>query len=412
MSKVGVSKMSENKKSEALKLNDLDKFVLSVGESTNDKKGMNLKTRTRYRANKVKQSVAIFTKRHLHLIFVLRRILFTILTLFIMITLIFLIFRCTVDENWFLSDISSGITSNVGSPEYNALLQERLHQFSLDGSLWNQIWKFWYNILPFIPKTVPTFTTVTIDQHLAFAEYQTVFVYFGELYTSGIGEGGSAVAASFESGIAYSLIFVVVSLLFSFLIGVPLGFYSAWKKGRTTDKAISVISTFLSATPPIVITLIIYYISFFSKSHTSYASGTFDTKIMPMIVLILIQTPFIVASTKSYVFDELSMDYSKFALAKGMTDTRMFMSHIFRNVIIRIIRIIPIAAISSFCGTEIFVEMVWMIPGMSKDIVDAVNNNEYFAILGYVVTIATFGIILSAAIDLIASSFDYVYKTR
>jgi hypothetical protein len=99
MSKVGVSKMSENKKSEALKLNELDKFVLSVGESTNDKKGMNLRTRTRYRANKVKQSVAIFTKRHLHLIFVLRRILFTILTLFIMITLIFLIFRCTVDEN-------------------------------------------------------------------------------------------------------------------------------------------------------------------------------------------------------------------------------------------------------------------------------------------------------------------------
>ncbi|WP_238336056.1 ABC transporter permease subunit [Spiroplasma citri] len=116
--------------------------------------------------------------------------------------------------------------------------------------------------------------------------------------------------------------------------------------------------------------------------------------------------PPIVINTRRYVIDEMTADYTKFALSKGMTNRYIFYIHIFRNAGIRIFRLLPAAFVTTIFGASIFAEQNWAIPGMSKFIVSGVGNKDSFVVMGYILLTATAGIATSLISDIMMAILD------
>ncbi|WP_239498863.1 oligopeptide ABC transporter permease OppB [Spiroplasma citri] len=233
------------------------------------------------------------------------------------------------------------------------------------------------NIMPFIKKTIivnSAFDPITGE---LVGEKVTTWFYLGVVFSTAVAQPGELVSDIFARAIPYSFGFGSVAVLLAYLIGVPLGIIAAKNKERGVDNTINAGSIIFLAIPPVVLVVGIYLISInFFYAHGLFSSGTFDTKFWPVFAIFLMIAPPIVINTRRYVIDEMTADYTKFALSKGMTNRYIFYIHIFRNAGIRIFRLLPAAFVTTIFGASIFAEQNWAIPGMSKFIVSGVGNKD------------------------------------
>ncbi|MBY7704981.1 ABC transporter permease subunit [Vibrio harveyi] len=74
------------------------------------------------------------------------------------------------------------------------------------------------------------------------------------------------------------------------------------------------------------------------------------------MTMVIINIPIVASYTRRYVIEEVTADYVKFTLSKGMSTRRAYYLHIFRNSGIRTIRTIPSQIILTMFGSSILTE--------------------------------------------------------
>lgn len=338
----------------------------------------------------------------------LKRIFFAIITLLLAICVIFILLRLVTPDDIYISDIDiNKLNILPGTPEYNNLLEQRMKIFGVYGSIWTQLGTYLYNIIPFFKKTIIVNSAFDPVTGQLVGDKITTFFYLGVVFSTAVAQPGELVSEIFARAIPYSFAFGSVAVLLAYLIGVPLGIISAKNKERSVDNTINATSIIFLAIPPVVLVAGVYLISINAfYAHGLFSSGTFDTKFWPVFAIFLMITPPIVINTRRYVIDEMTADYTNFALSKGMTNRYIFYIHIFRNAGIRIFRLLPTAFVTTIFGASIFAEQNWSIPGMSKFIVSGVGNKDSFVVMGYIFLTATSGIITSLLADIIMAVLD------
>ncbi|ATZ17493.1 oligopeptide ABC transporter permease [Williamsoniiplasma luminosum] len=345
-----------------------------------------------------------------------KRILFGLITLLMAIIILFLIVNAVTDVNSYMPENWNKLgLGKIGSERYNRFLEERMKLFGVYGTALERLLSYLKNIIPFIPKTIVTGATVTFhgldpvyasELPLTFTglasdvanaigrpitelnlETKTVWIYLGVVSSKSLGTPGTTeIMTLFANAIPYSLAFGSVAVILCYLIGVPLGIQAAKRKGRKTDTVINGTSMLFIAVPAVVIIVGIYLVSIKVFGHSAmFNSGSFWTKFWPTIALMCMMMPSTIIFTRRYVIDEMTADYTKFAYAKGMSESRVYYIHIFRNAGIRILRDIPLELAITLFGMSILTEQQWGIPGMGSFMVKAITGTkDSFMILGYV----------------------------
>lgn len=362
----------------------------------------------KYRTNMFNHYRREFFDRFPLLGYSLKRIFFAIITLLLAICVIFILLRLVTPDDIYISDIDiNKLNILPGTPEYNNLLEQRMKIFGVYGSIWSQLGTYLYNIMPFLKKTIIVNSAFDPVTGQLVGDKITTFIYLGVVFSTAVAQPGELVSEIFARAIPYSFAFGSVAVLLAYLIGVPLGIISAKNKERSVDNTINAASIIFLAIPPVVLVVGVYLISINAfQAHGLFSSGTFDTKFWPVFAIFLMITPPIVINTRRYVIDEMTADYTNFALSKGMTKRYIFYIHIFRNAGIRIFRLFPTAFVTTIFGASIFAEQNWSIPGMSKFIVSGVGNKDSFVVMGYILLTATSGIITSLLADIIMAVLD------
>lgn len=338
-----------------------------------------------------------------------RRIVYGLITLLIAIIVLFLLVRLVTDD---LQYMPNGYQNwGLNDQQKAELLENRLKMFGVYGPLGQQLGTYLKNIFPLIPKHVVIsewYEPLGNGEYIRHAVESTRWVYLGISSSGSISDEGSDIMTLFNKAIPYSFAFGSVSVIVSYLIGVPLGIQAAKKKGKPSDALVNGVSIGLIAIPGVVIVIGIYLISvsLFGNSGM-FSSGSFWTKFWPVIVLLLMMTPTTIILTRRYVVDEMTSDYTRFALAKGMSNSKVYYFHIFRNAGIRIIKQFPLDLAVTLFGASILTEQQWGIPGMGRYIVSAVSGQkDSFVILGYVSFAAFITIFSSLISDLLMVWLD------
>jgi peptide/nickel transport system permease protein len=205
-----------------------------------------------------------------------------------------------------------------------------------------------------------------------------------------------------------SFTFTIVSVLLAYLISIPLGVYSAYRKDSTFDRISSVVVFVLYSMPSFFIGVLLLYtfanpdmLRWFPVSGIQDAT-LFDPEwsnweklkhrapyfILPLVTYVYSSFAFLSRIMRVGVIDVFGQDYIRTARAKGLGEGKVVMKHALRNSLLPIItvfaNIFPLAV-----GGSIIIETIFTIPGLGFEIYNSILNSDYpmiiavFTIIGF-----------------------------
>ena len=193
--------------------------------------------------------------------------------------------------------------------------------------------------------------------------------------------------------IMYSLSFGLAAVALSILVGVPLGILMAQMKGRWLDRLGTGYIVFIVAVPSMVYFLLIQvYITDFFKLPMLFDEDKPISWLLPLISLSLGPIASYAMWMRRYMVDELNKDYIKLARAKGVKERTLMFSHVMRNAFIPLAQYLPATILFTITGS-IYIESLYSIPGMGGLLVDAIQRQDNAVVQGLVLIFSSLGII-------------------
>jgi oligopeptide transport system permease protein len=300
------------------------------------------------------------------LLYVFRRLLTAIPTLFVIVTLAF-----------FLMRIAPGGPFNQErglSPEIKANLEA---QFGLNDTLWQQYLNYLGNLLHgnFGPSyNLPDFTV-------------------GELFAKGLPISAQLGASA---------------LILALLVGCTLGIIAALRQNRAADYGVIALAAAGSTVPTFVtapIIQLVFGLSWGLLPIGGWGDGALINKIGPVITLALPQIAIVARLMRGSMIESLRSHHIRTARALGLSDWSVVVKHALRGGILPIISYAGPAAAALLTGS-IIVETIFAIPGVGRYFVDAALNRDYTLVMGTVVVIALFTILFNLIVDVLYAIVD------
>jgi len=209
------------------------------------------------------------------------------------------------------------------------------------------------------------------------------------------------------SRMGYSFTIGILSVILSYLLGIPLGITMALKKDKWVDKLGTLYIVFIIAVPSLA------YIFLFKAIGTKVGlPTTFDTVnptwlmyVLPVISLALPSIANLMKWLRRYMIDQMNADYVKFARSGGMSEGKIFTKHILKNAIIPIVQGIPGSVLFALTGA-IITERVYVVPGVGNTLTKAINYFDNGVIVGIALFYAVLTVISTILGDVLMTIMD------
>ena len=220
----------------------------------------------------------------------------------------------------------------------------------------------------------------------------------------------------------------LAAMLFSVLVGIPLGFFAAKRYGSPLDHA-SLVASLLGISIPVFFLGIILKYVFAVKLHwlptVGQSSVLIDTPhptkfylvdailaldgtavwdvlqhlLLPAIALGSIPLAVIARITRAAVLDVQNEDYVRTARAKGMSPRVVDTRHILRNALLPVSTIIGLQ-VGLLLSGAVLTETVFAWPGMGTWLVQAIRDRNFPVIEGGVLFVSLVFVFVNLLVDL------------
>lgn len=298
------------------------------------------------------------------LAYALKRLLGAIPTIFILLTLTFL-----------LVHLAPGSPLDGERPmpaEIRANLEAKYH---LDEPLYQQYGRYLLNIA-----------------HLDFgASYQYKDATVNELIATGF---------------PVSLTVGGFSLFFALLIGVPLGMLAAVRQNKPSDYGAMGMSLLGISIPNFVIgPLLILVFAVYNDWLPAGGLGSWKNYIMPVIALGGMYLAYVTRLMRASTIEVLRSPYIRTARAKGLSEFRVFFVHVLPAAILPVVSYLGPGAAAILTGSVV-VEQIFGIPGLGRFFVNAALNRDYTLVLGITLFYGIIIIAFNLLVDVIYGWLD------
>ncbi|MBQ3868926.1 MAG: ABC transporter permease [Clostridia bacterium] len=210
------------------------------------------------------------------------------------------------------------------------------------------------------------------------------------------------------SKIGYSFIIGIISTIFAYALGIPIGVIMARNKDKLIDKLGTIYIVFIIAVPSLAyIFMFRAFGSLFGLPTTFMMedAGNALMYVLPIVSLGLPSVAGFMRWLRRYMIDQMNSDYVKFARSGGLSENEIFRKHILKNAAIPIIHGIPGAILGSVVG-GIITERVYVVPGTGNLLTSAINAYDNGVIVGITLFYATITIVSLILGDILMSMVD------
>ncbi|MBY4866377.1 ABC transporter permease [Burkholderia sp. Bp9017] len=197
--------------------------------------------------------------------------------------------------------------------------------------------------------------------------------------------GDMPVSEMIGGRLSRSLTLAAITTAVSVPIALLLGILAAVKRESVIDRAISLGTLSLVATPEFLIAtvaVLVFAVKLHWLSALSY-SGPIDSThdflrayAMPVLTLCAVVIAQMARMTRAAVIEQLSASYVEMAVLKGASPARVVLRHALPNAIGPIANAIALS-LSYLLGGVIVVETIFNYPGLASLMVDAVGNRDF-----------------------------------
>ncbi len=284
----------------------------------------------------------------------------------------------------------------------------------------------------FLAQLLPTWPIVKGNQEsmedfyrrlAGYGLLDNVFVQYGRFWKQWLGEGkfgqyfsmpSTTIPEAYAKVMPYTIIIAGISFVIGVIVGVILGITAAIYRGKWQDTFINIISVLFISIPSFVLA------SFFSRwasesgwkiSFPAIDSASFDvatvlqTSVLPISSLAISIAPPLVYYTRNEMVEVLSQDYIKTALAKGVSYNTVIFKHGLRNCLVPIVSICT-PTFLIVIGGSIIIENFFSVPGIAQKLVEAVQKKEIYLLMYNALVISGIYFLLEILADISYTFID------
>ncbi len=235
---------------------------------------------------------------------------------------------------------------------------------------------------------------------------------------------GEPVASVIWDKLPNTVLLFTTAVLLSAMVGISWGKIAAWKKGKGTDVALTIWALvthtlFLPWLALLLVWVFAYHLGWFPiTGMTSYEvwldpDAGFFTKaadvayhmVLPLATLFLIHFGSYLLVMRSSMLDTLKEDYIVLARAKGLKDRDIRNKHAAPNAWLPVVTSVGLSLAFSINGGAL-TETVFSWPGIGRELVMAVSQNDYPLAQAAFLLIATVVLFSNVLVDVLYAYLD------
>ncbi|RMF91273.1 MAG: ABC transporter permease [Nitrospinota bacterium] len=240
--------------------------------------------------------------------------------------------------------------------------------------------------------------------------------YLGGLLRGDLGKSfvnGNPVAPLIRKSLPYTVDLALGGILIGVILGIPLGVITAIKRNRMVDYIGRTLSLAGLSFPEFYLGLLLILVfSVYLDLFPSIGGGDLTDigdrlyhLALPALTLGLIMTAYITRMTRSAMLEVIRQDYVSTARAKGLSEIKVVGKHALKNALISVITVIGLYVGILIAGS-VMSEIVFSRPGLGKLLIGAMKNRDYNMMQSILVIITSIIIVVNLLTDIAYSFCD------
>ena len=210
--------------------------------------------------------------------------------------------------------------------------------------------------------------------------------------------------------------------LIALVVGIPMGVYSALRRGSFASQLLMMISLLGVSLPTFLIgILLILLFAVTLQWLPSFGRGEVVTLgfwttgfmtvdgwkhlLLPALTLAIFQLTLIMRLVRSEMLEVLRTDYIRFARARGLTDRTVYFGHALKNTLVPVMTITGLQ-LGGLIAFAIITESVFQWPGMGLLFIQAVSFADIPVMAAYLCLISLIYVVINLVVDLLYFAVD------
>ncbi|MYE06908.1 MAG: ABC transporter permease [Chloroflexi bacterium] len=190
------------------------------------------------------------------------------------------------------------------------------------------------------------------------------------------------------------------ALIFSLVLGVPLGIIAALYRATPTDWVARFLAVLGQAIPNFWLGLIlIFFFAVQLDLMPTGGSGGVEHLVLPTITLGLLASAISMRLTRSGMIDVMGTDFVRTARAKGLRESTIIWRHALRHALLPVATILGIQVGYMIAGTVI-VEQVFAWPGIGRLMLHTILVGDFPVMIAGILVISTSIVVANILVDL------------
>ncbi|WP_432412969.1 ABC transporter permease [Rasiella sp. SM2506] len=349
--------------------------------------------------------------------YIFKKIGYALLTLFGVVTVIFLLFTILPGDP---------ARMMLGQNENAAQLAIVKKKYGFDKPVSLQYAYYLNDLSPlsFHSKNPDNYTYLSEEKYTAtklFSIAETHIALKWPYLRESFQKNGKQVSSVIAETLPNTFVLAVSAIIIAMILGVLLGILSVLFRDGWVDKLIQLVSTLGMSVPSFFSAIIFAWLfgyvlhEFTNLSMTGslyevddFGEGSYiqwKNLILPAIVLGIRPLAVVTQLMRNSLLEVLNQDYIRTAKAKGLSFSTIIRRHALKNSLNPVVTAIS-GWFASMLAGAVFVEYIFGWNGLGKEIVDALNTLDLPIIMGAVIVIATLFILINIFVDVIYGWLD------
>lgn len=207
-----------------------------------------------------------------------------------------------------------------------------------------------------------------------------------------------------------------IATLFSIAAGCFIGLYASFNRGGFVDRYVPFFWQFVASMPQAVTALFVFFIFALTLRwfplgfganpdlepgwSIEYILSVLHHAVLPMVTLILSMLATWIFTMRNAMVNVLGEDYITMAKAKGLSSRRIMTHYAARNAILPVVTAISMALGFAVAG-QVFIETVYNYPGVGQLIIKSVSARDYPLMQACFLLIVVFVLVANFFADLL-----------
>jgi ABC-type dipeptide/oligopeptide/nickel transport system permease component len=196
------------------------------------------------------------------------------------------------------------------------------------------------------------------------------------------------------------------AMLFAALTGISIGIFGAWRPGAVLDR-VAAFGAYLGISFPVywvgLILILIFAVNL--RWLPPSGSGGLAYLILPALTLGMRSVAFLSRMTRAAMQEVLQSDFVRTARAKGLLETRVVLSHGFRNALLPVLTVLGLD-FGSYLTGSILTETIFSWPGVGRYVLTAIDKRDLPAVQGSILFLSLVFVLVNLITDLLYARVD------